>query len=230
MSDKPQSMQTVASLARNIQAHGGRAFFVGGFVRDRLLGLSSKDIDVEVFGLPLELLQEVLAEKGRVSIIGRQFGVLRLAGLEVDWSVPRRDSSPGRHPRVATDPSMSVEEASRRRDLTMNAMLQDVLTGEVIDPWNGRRDMEAKVLRTPDPKLFVQDPLRFYRVMQFAARFGMKPDNELDRVCRIMDIKDVSAERVEEEFIKLFLKARRPSLGILWLDETGRLPEVLPEL
>jgi len=226
---EPKTMRTVKSLTRRIAGYGGRAFFVGGFVRDSLLGRKVKDVDIEVFGVGLDTLQVILAEMGEVNLVGRQFGVLRLAGLDVDWSIPRQDSA-GRHPRVAQDPGMSPEEASRRRDLTMNAMLQDVLTGEIIDPWGGRKDMENGVLRSPDLELFVEDPLRFYRVMQFAARFEMKPDNELKEICRHMAIRDVSVERIEEEFAKLLLEARRPSLGFRFLDEVGRIPEILPEL
>jgi len=224
-----RTLAKIVSLARRIDRSGGRAFFVGGVVRDSILGKKPKDIDVEVYGLTLEQLQKVLAEEGKVLLVGKQFGVLRLEGLDVDWSIPRTDSS-GRHPAVSTDPMMSPEEACRRRDLTMNAMLQDVLDGSIIDPWNGRRDMEEGVLRTPDPELFVEDPLRFYRVMQFAARFEMRPSPELNALCARMDIAKVSLDRIEEEFEKLWLEARRPSLGLRWLDEVGRLPEIMPEL
>ncbi|MFH1068538.1 MAG: HD domain-containing protein, partial [Candidatus Glassbacteria bacterium] len=183
----------------------------------------------EVYGLSLDRLETLLAEFGRVRLVGRRFGVLRLDGLEVEWSVPRRDSL-GRRPRVEIDPRMSFRDASRRRDLTMNALLMDVQTGEVIDPWNGRRDMADRILRTPDEERFVEDPLRFFRVMQFVARFEMQPDEPLDRTCRRMVISGVSKERIEEEFNKLWLEAARPSLGLAWLASVGRLGEVFPEL
>ena len=221
--------ELIRFLCRRIADSGGRAFFVGGVVRDRFLNRKPKDIDVEVYGLSLERLEQVLAERGRVSLVGRQFGVFRVWGLDVDWSLPRRDSR-GRHPVVEIDPSMSPKEASRRRDLTMNAMLRDVLTDELIDHWGGRKDIERKILRTPDEALFVEDPLRFYRVMQFAARFEMTPDKALEAVCAQMDISRVSVQRVEEEFAKLFLEADRPSLGLRWLDRIGRLGGVFPEL
>jgi len=221
--------EMIVFLARHIADSGGRALFVGGVVRDRLLGRKPKDIDVEVYGLSLEQLEQILGEQGKVILVGRQFGVLRLMELDVDWSVPRRDSR-GRHPVVEIDPSMSPKEASRRRDLTMNAMLQDVITDELIDPWGGQKDMDERTLRTPDTKLFVEDPLRFYRVMQFAARFEMVPSKELNEVCAQMDISHVSVERVEEEFAKLFLEAARPSLGLRWLEKVGRLVELFPEL
>lgn len=203
--------------------------YVGGVVRDDILGATPKDVDVEVYGLPLDQLQSLLGRHGKVHLVGRRFGVLMIAGLNVEWSVPRRDSS-GRHPLVAMDQGLSFRQASRRRDLTINAMLRDVLTGELIDPWDGRGDLGKKILRTPDPSLFVQDPLRFYRVMQFAARLEMTPDATLQKTCRRMDISGVSRERIEEEFEKMWLLSRRPSLGLKWLESTGRLADVLPEL
>lgn len=219
--------ECIEALARLIGSSGGRACFVGGCVRDSLLGREPEDVDIEVYGLSIDRLQEILSSRGKVDLVGRQFGVLRLSGLDVDWSLPRADSA-GRHPLVTFDPGMSAGEASRRRDLTMNAMLRDVLSGELIDPWGGQRDMENRTLRAPDTRLFVEDPLRFFRVMQFTARFEMQPDEELDRVCRGMMLDGVARERVEEEFAKLLLKAERPSLGLRWLERVGRLDEVLP--
>ena len=231
MTVQPETVETIKSIAGEIAAESGRAFFVGGYVRDRLMGRVPKDVDVEVYGLDLDRLQQVLSKVGgrRVLMVGKQFGVFRLEGLDVDWSVPRMDST-GRHPQITVDSSMTPDQASRRRDLTMNAMLMDVLSGNVLDPWGGREDMKQRVLRTPDAEKFGEDPLRFYRVMQFAARFEMKPDEVLNRVCSQMEIGTVAAERVEEEFAKLFLEAGKPSLGLRWLDEVGRLAEVLPEL
>ena len=214
-------------IAGRISQRGGRVYYVGGVVRDSILGLTPKDVDVEVYGLPLDELEKILGSYGRVRLIGRRFGVLLVEGLAVEWSVPRRDSS-GRQPSVSMDPKLSFRDASRRRDLTMNAMLYDVLSEELIDPWNGREDMQRRVLRTPDPALFVQDPLRFYRVMQFFARFEMQPDENLNETCRRMDISGISRERIEEEFEKMWLRSSRPSLGLRWLEAIGRLGEMLP--
>ncbi len=164
-----------------------------------------------------------------MSVVGKAFGVLRLHGLDVDWSLPRADS-PGRKPTVVIDPFMPVEVAARRRDLTMNAIALDLMTDELIDPCNGIRDINNKILRTPDARFFIQDPLRFYRVMQFIGRFEMLPDDELNALCAEMDIAHISRERIEEEFKKLFLYSARPSHGIRWLHNIGRLHDVLPEL
>src|SRR3989339_744937 len=219
----------VMQIIQEINAAGGRALLVGGAVRDLLLGLSPKDIDIEVHGLKIDQFQKILEKFGRVSLVGKSFGVLRLNGLDVDWSVPRKDSK-GRKPKVVIDSNMSLEEAFRRRDLTVNAMGIDLITHELIDPFGGMSDLKAKQLRVTDKKLFVEDPLRFFRVMQFIGRFEMEPDAELNKICKKMDLSKISRERIEEEFNKLFLRSRSPSLGIEWLRKVGRLKEILPEV
>jgi tRNA nucleotidyltransferase (CCA-adding enzyme) len=212
-----------------INSNNGRALLVGGAVRDMVMNLPIKDIDIEVYGLTEEQLENILKQFGPVSLVGKAFGVLRIHGLDVDWSLPRADS-PGRKPTVVIDPFMSVDVASRRRDLTMNAMAFDLNSEELIDPCGGKADIKDKILRTPDVRFFVQDPLRFYRVMQFIGRFEMFPDVQLTALCTTMDISEVSRERIEQEFNKLLLLSNRPSLGIRWLHSIGRLQEILPEL
>lgn len=224
-----QQYEKVYAIVQAIALHKGRALLVGGAVRDMMMGRPVKDIDIEVHGLLEQQLEDILREFGPVSLVGKAFGVLRIHGLDVDWSLPRADS-PGRKPTVVIDPFMPIEVAARRRDLTMNAMAFDLVTDELIDPCNGMSDIKNKILRTPDPRFFIQDPLRFYRVMQFIGRFEMQPDDELNVLCQDMDISQVSRERIEEEFKKLFLFSRRPSLGIRWLYLIGRLHDVLPEL
>jgi tRNA nucleotidyltransferase (CCA-adding enzyme) len=217
--------EIVAAIAQ----HNGRALLVGGAVRDLTMGRHVSDIDIEVHGLTEDQLEQILKQFGPVSLVGKAFGVLRVHGLDIDWSLPRADSS-GRKPTVVIDPHMSIETAARRRDLTMNAMALDLVTGELLDPCGGMNDIKDKVLRTPDARFFIQDPLRFYRVMQFIGRFETYPDEELNTVCSQMDISHISRERIEEEFKKLLLLSARPSLGIRWLHAIGRLREVLPEL
>lgn len=232
--------EKVHEIVAAIAAHKGRALLVGGAVRDmvmtrsyptspRLRRTQAKDIDIEVYGLSEQQLEDILKQFGPVSLVGKAFGVLRLHGLDVDWSLPRADS-PGRKPTVVIDPFMPIETAARRRDLTMNAMALDLVTEELIDPCHGMDDIKNKTLRTPDARFFIQDPLRFYRVMQFIARFDMQPDDELNALCAQMDISDISRERIEEEFKKLFLLSQRASLGLRWLQRIGRLHDVLPEL
>lgn len=219
----------VADIIRKITDNKGRAFLVGGAVRDLLLGLPTKDLDIEVHGLSIDQLQSILSSFGQVSLVGKSFGVLRLHGLDIDWSLPRADSS-GRHPEVRIDPYMSFENAFKRRDLTINAMGIDLNTFELIDPWSGCQDLNKGILRAPDAQLFKEDPLRLFRVMQFIGRFGFSPDKELNELCRHMDLTGISVERIEAEFDKLLLKSAQPSLGLRWLKEIDRLKEIFPEL
>jgi tRNA nucleotidyltransferase (CCA-adding enzyme) len=221
-----------------VRSAGGRPFLVGGAVRDALLHQPVKDFDVEVFGLPADELKAVLSEVGRVNAVGEAFTVLKLYGLEgvagdVDVSLPRRDSKVGPGHRgiaVQGDPFLPPEDAARRRDFTMNAILFDPLTGEVLDFFGGRRDLEARVLRAVDPARFGEDPLRALRAVQFAARFELTVDPETARRCAAMPLGELPAERVFGEIEKVLLKARRPSVGFRLVRDWGLLGQVAPEL
>lgn len=224
-----QQQPFVAPIIQTLIAKGATVLIIGGAVRDLLLNKTVKDLDFEVHRISLPSLQAGLAEHGAVSLVGKSFGVLRLHGLSIDWAIPRRDSS-GRKPEVVFDTNLSFEDAFRRRDLTINAMGINVATYELIDPFNGLDDLERGILRAPDTAFFVQDPLRFFRVMQFIARFEMVPDEDLNKVCATMDISTISKERIEQEFNKTFLLSTRPSLAFRWLDSLGRLHEIMPQL
>ena len=226
------AMTQVERLARQAQRLGGHALIVGGWVRDRALGVDSKDIDVEVLGISTEQLEAMLAELGTVDAVGQSFGVLRVKGLDVDFSIPRTDTHTGVGHKgfdVSTDPNMSFADACLRRDLTVNAMGFDPLTNEVIDPHNGMRHLQARLLRPTDASRFGEDPLRVLRAAQFSARFNMKPTDELIDICRDVvtegGLKTLSAERIFGEFEKLLLKAERPSVGLEFLDTVGALAE-----
>ncbi len=220
---------------------GATPYLVGGCVRDIVLEQPLKDLDIELHGITLADAEQVLASFGHVMLIGKQFGVLRLADRDIDWSLPRADSL-GRKPEVAIDPHLGIMAACRRRDLTMNAMainLQHLLgTQEVaiIDHYGGLDDLNNQQLRAVDEELFVQDPLRFFRVMQFIGRFGIQPDDSLNNLCLRMPLHDpatgapLALERISEEIKKLLLQSPRPSLGFRWLAHIGRLSKLFPEL
>lgn len=216
-------------ILRVIHEQSGNAYFIGGMVRDMFLGLPVKDIDIEVHGLSQEALSALLEQFGHVDYVGKIFGVFKIAHMPIDWSLPRLDSA-GRKPQVTIDPHMALKDALLRRDLTMNAMAIDAYTQELIDPFNGCDDLKQGILRATDVSFFAQDPLRFFRVMQFMSRFQMYPDDQLNTLCKQMDIAQVSRERIEQEFTKMLVRAPAPSLGIRWLSSINRLQEVLPEL
>ncbi|MCW5969047.1 MAG: HD domain-containing protein [Blastocatellales bacterium] len=232
----------VINLCRAVREAGGRALLVGGWVRDHLRGTPEMiDYDIEVYGLEAERLRALLARLGRVDAVGEAFTVykLRLSTpdeaspfIVVDVSLPRRESKTGRGHRgfdVVGDPSMSVEEAARRRDFTINAILYDPLGDEYIDPHGGLRDLEAGVLRAVDRRTFVEDSLRVLRAMQFAARFeyGIAPDT-VD-LCRGIALDDLPAERIWGE-VEKWLSARRPSIGLHAARSLGVLDKLWPEI
>ena len=202
----------IASAARDA---GGRALVVGGWPRDRLMGRDAKDIDLEVYGIAADRLRQLLERFGRVESVGESFQVYKVGGLDV--SLPRRESKSGRGHRgfdVAGDPAMSVDEAARRRDFTINAIAWDPLTNEYLDPFHGRADLERRLLRAVDPKTFGDDSLRVLRAVQFAARFEFALDESTRDLCRAIALDDLPAERIWSEIEKL-LFARRPSIGEL---------------
>lgn len=214
-------------IVQTVINEGGVPFFVGGTVRDWLLKKQPKDYDIEVHCLTLDSLADFLGRYGQVSYEGKSFGVLRLQGMPIDWSLPRSDSV-GRKPTVTVNPDLSFADASMRRDLTINAIGIDVKNNVIVDPFNGIADLNAKVLRAPSVQRFLEDPLRLYRVMQFVGRLDMMPDDVLNEACCIMDISQVSSERIAMEFEKLLLLSPSPSLGFRWLWSIGRLHTIVP--
>ncbi len=143
-----KSLKRTEGALEAIKQAGGKAFLVGGAVRDLLLGISTKDIDIEVHGLPLESLSALLANYGKLSLIGKSFGILKWHNSVIDWALPRRDFA-GRKPEVVLDPGMSLKSALVRRDLTINAMAIDLQTDELIDSFHGLDDLKILCARTP---------------------------------------------------------------------------------
>ena len=212
----------IREFAETVVLNKGRAFYVGGYVRDSILGVESKDIDIEVHGIGADALRKIVESHFKdFAEEGEAFGVLRalVDGVEIDISLPRTDSKVGEGHRgfdVHVDPGMGVEEASRRRDFTINSMLQDVLTGEVVDSFGGRRDLERRVLRVVDDKLFGDDPLRVLRGVQLAARFELEVEAGTLELMKSMvsQMNELSMDRRRDEWRKLFLKAVKPSVGL----------------
>ena len=219
----------IPEVLKKIMALKGHVYIVGGAVRDILLKQLIKDLDIEVHGIPLEKLQAILKQSGPIRLVGKTFGVLRVDGIDIDWSIPRSDAA-GRKPKVELDPYMPIKKAFARRDLTINAMGIDLQTKELVDPFNGLKDLKQRRLKAPDTKFFKEDPLRLFRVMQFVSRFEATPNVALNAICKKMDISKVSKERIEQEFNKMLLRSKNPSLGLRWLRKIKRLKEILPEL
>ncbi len=224
--------EKVVGLAQAVHAASGRALLVGGCVRDLLMNTEPKDWDVEAYGVEPNQLRVLLDEFGPVNVVGEAFTVYKL-GPDLDVSLPRRERKSGRGHRafvIEGDPSMSVADAARRRDFTINAILQDPLTGEIIDPFDGQADIERGVLRAVAADTFPEDSLRVLRAAQFAARFEFRVEPETVELCRTIDLSDLPAERIWGEIEKLLLRARRPSIGLGWLQTLGAIDRIFPEI
>ncbi len=237
-------LERAVRLAEAVREAGGRALVVGGWVRDRLLaGMAGSEqtgreasaapavnIDLEIFGIPSDRVRALLERFGTVETVGASFQVYKAGDLDV--SLPRRESKAGRGHRgfdVRGDPFMSIEEAARRRDFTINAMSWDPLTGAYLDPFGGRRDLEARILRVVDPATFPDDSLRVLRALQFAARFNLRPEAATAALCRDIALDDLPAERIWGEIEKLLL-APRPSIGFALARDLRVLDRLFPQL
>jgi tRNA nucleotidyltransferase (CCA-adding enzyme) len=263
----------VLRISRAVREAGGRAMLVGGSVRDLLLGIQSKDFDLEVYGVAPDRLRSILESIAPVNAVGEQFTVYKLAfqappegkpedgagsergpgRLEIDVSIPRRESKSGRGHRgfiIEGDPGMSFEEAARRRDFTVNSVLLDPLSGDplsgdplsgnplsgnplsgkMIDPFGGVDDLKNRILRAVAEDTFVEDSLRVLRAVQLAARFEMSIEPRTVELCRSIDLADLPAERIWGEFEKLLMLAARPSIGLEAARELLVLDKLFPEL
>lgn len=229
----------VGGFAAEVRAAGGRALVVGGAVRDALLTrgrrvrAAAKDIDVEVFGLTAERVADLLGRWGEVDSFGEAFAVFKLAGHELDVSLPRRERKHGTGHRgflIEADPSLPPEHAARRRDFTINAISWDPLTGELVDPVGGVADLEDRRLRHVGPA-FAEDPLRVLRAAQFVARFDLRAAPETVVLCRglLSEAEALPRERIAVEWEKLLRKGTRPGNGLHFLDACGWI-DATPEL
>ncbi len=224
--------EKVIDLAQAVRDSGGRALLVGGCVRDLLLNIEPKDWDLEVYGIEPAALRTLLDRFGSVNVVGEAFTVYKL-GSDLDVTLPRRERKSGRGHRgffIEGDPAMTFAEAASRRDFTVNAILQDPLSAEVIDPFGGQQDIEKRVLRAVSAATFSEDSLRVLRAAQLAARFEFNIEPATVTLCRDIELDDLPAERIWGEIEKLLLRASRPSIGLNWLRELRVIDKLFPEV
>lgn len=218
----------------DIEANGGRVFVVGGTVRDLVLfGKSDNhDIDVEIYNLDVSELEVILSKYGNVNTVGKQFGILKLDALpQFDFALPRLEVKKGQRHQdfdVVVDKQLSLQQASLRRDLTINALMYEYRSNQIYDFYNGIDDLNKRVIRMIDAKTFKEDPLRVLRVAQFASRYELNIEPKTKKVCREMVVQgmldDLSNERVYQEYYKI-LMSKQPSIGLSFLrDINGLLP------
>ena len=212
-------------LASKVKEKGGRAFYVGGYVRDLLLNIPNKDVDIEVHGIAEKDLVAILNEIGEVDYYGRSFGIYALRHEDIEVALPRSEKVLGTGHRdfeISVDPDMGYKNAALRRDFTINALMMDVLSHEILDYFNGTYDLNKGIIRHVNDVSFVEDPLRVYRAAQFASRFGFKIDERTVELCKGIDTFVLSRERIEEELKKALLKAEKAEIFFECLKEMNQ--------
>ncbi len=219
-------MEIEKEIAKLVKENGGRTFYVGGYVRDKLLNIENKDVDIEVHGISEDTLYKILKSLGTPLAYGSSFGVYSLSGYNIDIALPRSEKLIGKKHtdfRIDVDPFIGYKNACKRRDITINALMMDVLTGEILDYYSGINDLNNKIIRYVDKDSFVEDPLRVLRVAQFAARLQFEVDEDTIDLCKNIDLSYLSRERIEEELRKALLKANKPSIFFDVLNKMNQL-------
>ena len=222
-------------IAEKAAALGGRVYYVGGLVRDSILHGQDAggDVDIEVHGIQPQELWNIISGVGTPLQYGSSFGVYGIAGSDIDIAIPRKEHATGRGHRdfeIFVDPHIGPVNAARRRDFTVNALMQDVLTGEILDPYGGLKDIKARVLRCVDPESFVEDPLRVLRCARFAAALNFTVDPDTVKLCSTMDISTLTRERVEGELRKVLTGTEKPSVFFRVLRQMDQLETWFAEL
>ena len=233
MSDYEKEERLCGRIAQRVAEKGGTAYYVGGWVRDRLMGIPNKDVDMEVHGIAPAVLREILEGFGERITVGESFGVYTLKGYSIDIAMPRRETVRGLGHRdfdICVDPFAGTRAAAMRRDFTVNALMQNVLTGEIVDAFGGRDDLRQGILRHVSDASFAEDALRVLRGAQFAARFGFSVAPETAALCRKMSLRHLARERVMDEVKKALCKADRPSVFFTFLRDVDKLQDWFPEL
>ncbi len=231
ISNMEKNNEHVLKIAELIRRAGGRAMLAGGCVRDKLMGREAQDFDIEVYALPLDAIVRALAGHYEVDPVGVSFGVLKVRHLDIDIALPRSENKTGKGHRgffVQTDPHLDFASAAARRDFTVNAIMMDALSGEIIDPWQGESDLRRGILRHVSPH-FCEDPLRVLRGMQFVARFGFTADSGTVKLCAGLSQEELPPERIAAEWEKMLLQGKRPAAGLRFLREVQWL-RFYPEL
>ena len=234
MQKKQYTDEEMAKLiAQKVSEFGGSTYYVGGYVRDEIIGKPNKDIDIEIHGITPQDLRNILSTFGTVKTQGESFGVFALSGYDIDIAQPRKETATGRGHRdfdVSVDPFIGCEKASERRDFTFNALMKNVLTDEIVDCHGGLDDLKNGVIRHVNDKSFIEDPLRVLRAAQFAARFHFQIAEETKDIMQQMDLSTLSSERIYGEMQKALMKSDKPSVFFNILREVGQLNPWFKEL
>lgn len=231
--DKDKDIFIAKKIAEEVAKYNGSVYYVGGFVRDELLNKRNKDIDIEIHGITPSMTEAILDSVGTRLTIGESFGIYNLKGYTIDIAMPRKETATGTGHKdfdIFVDPFIGTYNAAKRRDFTINALMKNVLTGEIIDHFDGLKDLKDGIIRHIDTTTFIEDPLRVLRAAQFAARFNFHIADETTELCKGIPLNSLPNERIESELFKALLKAKKPSIFFETLREMNKLDEWFPEL
>ena len=231
MTDK--NIDMAVKIASLVSEQGGTAYFVGGYVRDKIRHKKNKDIDIEIHGIYPNQLESILDSLGERISIGESFGIYNLRGYSLDIAMPRKEDNRGvghKDFEICVDPFIGTYKAAQRRDFTFNALLEDIMTGKIIDHFGGVEDINNGIIRHINDETFIEDPLRVLRAAQFAARFNYTVAEETIDLCRHMDLSSLSRERIFGEMEKAMLKSDKPSVFFESLRQMNQLSVWFPEL
>lgn len=223
---KKDAKYLAREIALKAGSLGGSVYYVGGHVRDEFLGIESKDIDIEVHGLEIDQLKEILKEYGQVDLVGESFGIFMVKGFDLDISMPRIEEAKGRGHRdfdVSVNPHLGTFKAARRRDFTINSIMKNVLNGEIVDHYGGINDIEKGILRCVDEKTFGDDPLRVLRAARFAAKLDFQIEERTLDICSKVKLDSLSRERVFDEVKRALVQSKKPSIFFQYMREMNQL-------
>jgi tRNA nucleotidyltransferase (CCA-adding enzyme) len=221
-----------------VRIFGKDVYAVGGFVRDILRGIPSEDIDLLITRHPLRTIIEKIRPLGKVDLVGRSFGIIKftIKGKSYDIALPRKDSPKGKGVRghkdilVSADPRLPIEADLERRDFRCNSIALRLADGALVDPFEGAKDIRAKLIRLTNPQAFPDDPLRVLRAARFASVLGFSVDPSIYPLAKNIDLTQLSVERINDELFKILLFSPRPSTGLEELFKLGALRQLFPEL
>lgn len=231
--DYMDDLELAYKIAEKVNTKGGKAYFVGGYIRDKLRNIKNDDIDIEIHGLDVEKVESILRDFGHINNVGKSFGIFKISGSNLDIALPRKEISTGKGHKdfeIVIDPYCGEYISSKRRDFTINSIMQNILTGDIIDHFDGIKDIKSKTIRHITDKSFIEDPLRVFRACQFASRFNYNINEDTINLCKEIDIEILSKERVFEEVSKALLLSNKASLFFDYLDKCNKLKEWFIEI
>jgi len=224
-----------------VDKFGSNVYAVGGYVRDLLLKSEKTDkdhIDLLITHTSLEDIIKSIRTAGRVDLVGKSFGIIKFLkdGRTFDIALPRTDTPKETQTRkhkdfiVRSDPGIPIEKDLERRDFRCNSIALRLSDGALIDPFEGQKDIERKIIRLTNPQAFPEDPLRILRAARFSSVLNFTVDPEIYTISQNIDLSGLSVERINEETYRMLLESEQPSLGLEELFRLSALRQLIPEL